>query len=74
MRRSIFVALGSYLYLQDQKINIELHYHFTTIMQKKDEIEKEILQVRTLQNTENKMLFMQILQNCPVLRKGQDGA
>ncbi len=68
MRRSIFAALGSYLYLKDQKINIELHYPFQTIIQKKEEIEQELLQVRTLQNTENKMLFMQILQNCPTLR------
>ena len=68
MRRSVFAALGSYLYLADQKINIELHYPFKMIMQKKEEIENELLQVRTLQNTDTKMLFMQIMQNCPVLR------
>ena len=68
MRRSIFAALGSYLCLEDQKISIELYYPFKTIMQKKEEIEQELLRVRTLQNTENKMLFMQILQNCPTLR------
>ena len=68
MRRSVFAALGSYLYLADQKINIELHYPFKTIMQKKEEIEQELLQVRTLQNTDTKMLFMQIMQNCPTLR------
>ena len=37
-------------------------------MQNKEEIERELLQVRTLQNTDSKMLFMQIIQNCPVLR------
>jgi hypothetical protein len=68
MRRSVFAALGSYLYLADQQINIELHYPFKMIMQNKEEIERELLQVRTLQNTDSKMLFMQIIQNCPVLR------
>ena len=72
MRRSVFAALGSYLYLEDQKINIELHYPFTTIMEKKEEIQQELLAVRTLQNTENKMLFMQIIQNCPTLRRVRD--
>ena len=72
MRRSVFAALGSYLYLADQKINIELHYPFKTIMQNKEEIERELMQVRTLQNTENKMLFMQILANCPTLRRRKD--
>lgn len=72
MRRSIFASLGSSLYLQDQKINIELHYPFKTIMQSKEEIERELFQVRTLENTENKMLFMQILANCPLLRRRKD--
>ena len=45
---------------------------FKMIMQNKEEIERELLQVRTLQNTENKMLFMQIIQNCPVLRRRKD--
>ena len=72
MRRSVFAALGSYLYLADQQINIELHYPFKMIMQNKEEIERELLRVRTLQNTENKMLFMQVMQNCPVLRRRQD--
>jgi site-specific DNA recombinase len=71
-RRSVFAALGSYLYLSEQKINIELYYPFKTIMQKREEIENELLQVRTLENTENKMLFMQILENCPTLRRGWD--
>ena len=71
-RRDIFAALGSYLYLSDQKINIELHYPFQTIMQNKEQIERELLQVRTLQNTENKMLFMQIIENCPTLRRRED--
>jgi hypothetical protein len=68
MRRSVFAALGSYLYLSDQQINIELHYPFTMIMQKKEAIEQELLQVRTLENSDTKMLFMQIMQNCPTLR------
>lgn len=72
MRRSIFASLGSSLYLQDQKINIELHYPFKTIMQTKEQIEQELFQVRTLENTVNKMLFMQILANCPLLRSVLD--
>jgi DNA invertase Pin-like site-specific DNA recombinase len=67
-RREIFSSLGSYLYLSDQKISIELHYPFKIIMQNKEQIENELLQVRTLQETDSKMLFMQILQNCPTLR------
>ncbi|MBI2096279.1 MAG: hypothetical protein HYT43_01435 [Candidatus Taylorbacteria bacterium] len=66
--RAIFAALGSHLIIKDQKLNIELHNYFKVIFENLPAVEKELLQVRTSENTADKRQIVQVWAKCPTLR------
>ena len=71
-KRAIFAALGSHLIIQDQKLNVALHPYFKIIFNNLEAAEKELIKVRTSENTVNKRQITTILANCPTLRRGWD--
>ncbi|KKQ87526.1 MAG: hypothetical protein UT09_C0014G0008 [Parcubacteria group bacterium GW2011_GWF2_38_8] len=53
-KRAIFACLGSDFILKDQKLNIQLRKPFKFIFDNLEDIEKEMIQVRTSENNANK--------------------
>ena len=71
-KRAIFAALGSHLIIKDQNLNVTLHPYFKTIFEKRDKVEKEIMQVRTSKIEQNTREFAKTMAKCPTLRRGWD--
>lgn len=67
-KRAIFAALGSHLIIEDQKLNVELHPFFKVIFENVKSAEKELIKIRTSENTVNKRQIASILAKCPTLR------
>ena len=67
-KRAIFAALGSHLIIQDQKLNVELHPFFKIIFENIKAAEKELVKIRTSENTANKRQIAQVWAKCPTLR------
>ncbi|KKR24016.1 MAG: hypothetical protein UT53_C0001G0005 [Candidatus Yanofskybacteria bacterium GW2011_GWD2_39_48] len=66
-KRAIFAALGSHLIIQDQKLNVELHPFFKIIFENIKAAEKELVKIRTSENTANKRQIAQVWAKCPTL-------
>ena len=71
-KRAVFAALGSHLIVNDRKLNAELHPFFQTIIEKRDSVEKELAEVITPKNIDDKRQIANFLAKCPVLRGGWD--
>ena len=71
-KRAVFAALGSHLIIEDQKLNVEPHPYFKIIFENLKIAEKELLKVRTSENTTNKQQITTVMAKCPVLRRVQD--
>ena len=71
-RRAIFAALGSHLILKDQKLNVELHPYYKIIFEGVKKVERELLKVRTSENTVDKRQIAQVWAKCPTFRRGWD--
>ena len=53
-RRAVFACLGSNFLLKDRKLNIQLRKPFELLLENLDDIEKEMVQVRTSENGSTK--------------------
>ena len=71
-KRAVFAALGSHLIIQDQKLNVALHPFFKVIFENVKTAEKELLKVRTSENTINKRQIAQVWAKCPTFRRAVD--
>ncbi|MDP9249435.1 MAG: recombinase family protein [bacterium] len=71
-KRAIFACLGSDFILKDQKLNITLHKPFKFIFDNLEEIEKELLEVRTSENITNKRQKVSFVSNNLLGRRRRD--
>lgn len=71
-KRAIFAALGSHLIIKNQNLNVSLHPYFKTIFDNVGKAEKELIKVRTSENTENSRDFAFVMAKCPTLRRRWD--
>lgn len=71
-RRALFSALGSNLLLTKRIVAIQLHAVFKTVADNVIQVESELENVRTSENTEDKRQLAQVWVVCPTLRKRRD--
>ena len=71
-KRAIFSCLGSNFLLKDRKLNIQLRKPFQLLFDNLDEIEKEMLQVRTPENGLYKGQNVSFNPDLVTVRKGWD--
>lgn len=65
-RRAIFACLGSHLYLQDGKLNIQLRKPFKFIFEGLPQAEQEILRLEPLKTAVNKRQYKVLAQKFPI--------
>jgi site-specific DNA recombinase len=67
-KRAVFAALGSHLIVNNRELNAELHPFFHDIVIKRDSVEKELSEVITPKNIDDKRQIADFLAKCPILR------
>jgi hypothetical protein len=71
-KRAVFAALGSHLIVNSRQLTAELHPFFHDIVIKRDLVEKELVEVITPKNIDDKRQIANFLAKCPILRGRPD--
>ena len=69
-KKAILGCLGSNLIIKDQKLNVDLHPFFLSVLENREKVEAELVSARTSENAATKRQKGTSVPSCPSLFRG----